>query len=74
MYDTPRTPEQILTMLAAAPPHLAELTAGLPPEQLLAAPAPDEWSVRDVLAHMRACCDMWGPVHRADPQRAPSDD
>jgi hypothetical protein len=59
VYDTPRTIEQILTMLAAAPPLLAELTKGLSPAQLVAPPAPDEWSARDVLAHLRACGDMW---------------
>ena len=60
MYDTPRTIEQILTMLAATPSRLAALTKGLPPAQLLAPPEPGEWSARDVLAHLRACTDMWG--------------
>ena len=60
MYDTPRTVEQILTMLAAMPAHLADRTEGLPPAQLLAPPAPGAWSARDVLAHLRACADMWG--------------
>lgn len=60
MYDTPRAIEQILTMLAAAPSSLADLTEGLPPAQLLAPPEPGEWSTRDVLAHLRACADMWG--------------
>ena len=60
MYDTPRTIEQILTILAATPAHLADLTAGLPPAHLLAPPAPGAWSARDVLAHLRACADMWG--------------
>ena len=60
MYDTPRTIEQILTMLAEAPSRLAGLTEGLPPVQLLAPPEPGEWSARDVLAHLRACSDMWG--------------
>jgi hypothetical protein len=60
MYDTPLTIEQILTRLAAMPASLAELTQGLTPAQLLATPEPGEWSVRDVLAHLRACSDMWG--------------
>ncbi len=54
------TIEQILTMLAEAPPRIAALTAGLTPDQLCAAPSPDEWSANDVLAHLRACADMWG--------------
>lgn len=47
-------------MLAAAPSRLADLTEGLSPAQLLTPPEPGEWSARDVLAHLRACADMWG--------------
>ena len=60
MYDTPLTIEQILTLLADAPSKIIHLTEGLPPTQLLAPPKPGEWSARDVLAHLRACSDMWG--------------
>jgi hypothetical protein len=60
MYDTPRTIEQILTMLEATPAHLADLAGGLTPTQLITPPEPGEWSARDVLAHLRACADMWG--------------
>jgi len=60
VYDTSRTIEQILSMLAAAPSRLTDLTKGLPPAQLLAPPEPGEWSAKDVLAHLRACSDMWG--------------
>ncbi len=60
MYDRPLTIEQILTMLAATPSRLADLTEGLPPAQLPASPEPGEWSARDVLAHLRACAGMWG--------------
>jgi uncharacterized damage-inducible protein DinB len=60
VYDTSRTTEQLLSMLAATPSRLADLTEGLPPAQLVAPPKPGEWSARDVLAHLRACADMWG--------------
>jgi hypothetical protein len=60
MYDTPRTNEQILAMLAGTPSYLTDLTKGLPPAQLLHPSEPGEWSARDVLAHLRACSDMWG--------------
>jgi hypothetical protein len=60
VYDTPLTIEQILSRLAATPARLANLTRGLMAAQLLASPAPGEWSARDVLAHLRACADMWG--------------
>jgi len=54
------TIEQILAILAQTPPRIAALTAGLLPAQLHTAPAPDEWSANDVLAHLRACADVWG--------------
>jgi uncharacterized damage-inducible protein DinB len=50
----------MLALLAAAPSRLAGLTKDLAPAQLLAPPASGEWSARDVLAHLRACADMWG--------------
>jgi hypothetical protein len=60
VYDKPLSIEQILSRLAATPARLAGLTKGLSAAQLLAAPEPGEWSARDVLAHLRACADMWG--------------
>ncbi len=60
MYDTPLTIEQNLTLLAATPSHLTEITKGLSRAQLVTPPKPGEWSARDVLAHLRACADMWG--------------
>ena len=54
------TPEQILTLLAATPTRIAALTADLSPAQLQTKPTSDEWSANEVLAHLRACADMWG--------------
>lgn len=54
------TPEQVLTLLAAAPPRLAALTEGLAPAELRTSPGPEEWSANEVLAHLRACADVWG--------------
>ena len=54
------TIEQVLTLLAGTPPRIAALTAGLAPARLRTAPERDEWSANDVLAHLRACADMWG--------------
>lgn len=54
------TPEQALAQLAETPRRLAALTAGLAPAQSQTAPNPDEWSASEVLAHLRACADMWG--------------
>ncbi len=52
--------EQVLTLLAATPPRIAALTAGLAPAHLQTSPNHDEWSANDVLAHLRACADVWG--------------
>ena len=60
MYDRPLTIAQNLTLLAAAPARLADLTEGLPPAHLLTPSDPDAWSARDVLAHLRACAVIWG--------------
>ena len=54
------TTEQVLTLLADTPSRIAALTADLTPTQLRAAPHPDEWSANNVLAHLRACADVWG--------------
>ena len=40
--------------------HIAELTADLSAVQSQTAPASDEWSVNEVLAHLRSCADVWG--------------
>jgi hypothetical protein len=60
VYDTPLTPEQLLPRLAAAPARIATLTEGLAPAELRAPPAEGGWSAADVLAHLRACADVWG--------------
>ena len=60
MYDTPLTIEQVLTRLAAGPPRIAELTAGLSPAQLRAVPSDGGWSANDILSHLRSCSDVWG--------------
>ena len=54
------TTEQIVTRLAEAPRRITALTAGLTPAQLRTTPGVDEWSANDVLAHLRACADVWG--------------
>src|SRR5690349_12029223 len=60
MRDKPLPIDQVLTLLASAPPRIAACTVDLTPAQLRTAPNPDEWSANDVLAHLRSCSDMWG--------------
>jgi len=54
------TTEQVLTLLAASPSRIAALTADVALGHLHSTPSPDEWSANDVLAHLRACADVWG--------------
>jgi len=54
------TTEQVLTLLAETPQRIAALTADLAPAQLHTALTHDGWSTNDVLAHLRACADVWG--------------
>ena len=52
--------EKILIILKETAPRLAKLTAGLAPAQLHTSPRVGEWSAHEVLAHLRACNEVWG--------------
>jgi uncharacterized damage-inducible protein DinB len=52
--------DKILAILKETPLRLAKLTDGLALAQLHTAPSTGEWSVNEVLAHLRACDDVWG--------------
>ncbi|TMD98435.1 MAG: DinB family protein [Chloroflexi bacterium] len=54
------TEEQVLALLRETPRRIAALTAGLEPARLRARPTPEKWSANEVLAHVRACADVWG--------------
>ena len=54
------TIDVVVTLLAETPPRLSALTSDLTPAQLRTPPTPDTWSATDVLAHLRACADVWG--------------
>lgn len=51
---------EVLALLQENPARIEQLTVDLSPAQLQAAPAPGEWSLNDILAHLRACADVWG--------------
>ena len=65
MAKSALTIEQVLTLLHATPRRIAELTAGMTPAELRKAPTRGEWSVNDVLAHLRSCADARGEFTRA---------
>jgi hypothetical protein len=52
--------EQILCILRETPDRLGRVTDGLTDAQLHARPVPGEWSVAEILAHLRSCADVWG--------------
>jgi hypothetical protein len=54
------TLEQILIQLPETPKRIAAFTAGVAPAELRKSSAPGEWSAIEVLAHLRACADVWG--------------
>ena len=54
------TPDEIVSLLDSGPGRVAELVAGLSAAQLATPPAPGDWSVRDIVAHLLACDDVWG--------------
>jgi len=60
MSSTSLTIEQVLSLLAETPTRIAALIADLSPEELQMMPTPEEWSANEVLAHLRACADVWG--------------
>jgi hypothetical protein len=60
VYDRELTIDEVLTQLAEQPKAIAALTAGLPRARLHGSPRRGEWSLNDVLAHLRSCSDMWG--------------
>jgi len=60
MTDKYLSIENILTILRETPSRLANLTAGLDSAHLQKSLSDGEWSVSEVLAHLRACNEVWG--------------
>ena len=54
------SPERVLQLLGETPKRIAEIAAGLTAADLRQAPGAGQWSMNDVLAHLRCCADVWG--------------
>jgi hypothetical protein len=54
------TVEEIMAILPETPGRIAALVEGRTEAQLRAKPAPEAWSVNEVLAHLRAAHDVLG--------------
>ena len=52
--------EKVLRLLAATPRRIASLSRGVNIDRFRFKPDPDSWSANEILAHLRACADVWG--------------
>lgn len=55
-------PDEIVKLLDAAPQRIEDAVLYRTDEALTRRLLPDEWSANEILAHVRACQDMWGDV------------
>lgn len=68
-----RSIEDILGILEETPVRFSAVSRGRSQEQLHHRPDPNSWSVNEVLAHLRACADVWGfDIDRMLAQDAPT--
>ena len=56
---------RILDLLTHAPRRLKKATHGLQTSRLYLRSDEEPWSINDILAHLRACSDVWGNSIRA---------
>jgi len=52
--------ELVLRLLTETPHHIATVTEALNDSQLHQRPDEKNWSANEILAHLRACADVWG--------------
>jgi hypothetical protein len=57
--------DEIVRVLAAGPDMIRAAAATLTDEELAERMEPDEWSPNEILAHLRACQDVWGDSRMA---------
>lgn len=57
-----RAPEfdLVLAALAGTPKEIGRIARGHDDRQLHRSPAAEAWSARDIVAHLRACAEVWG--------------
>jgi hypothetical protein len=49
-----------LSVLSETPKQIARIARGRNDRELHRKPAPEAWSARDIVAHLRACAEVWG--------------
>lgn len=60
MQTDPAEIESVLKLLAASPRRIAAASQGLTRSRLQARTAAEPWSANDIVAHLRACAEVWG--------------
>jgi hypothetical protein len=60
MKATPKEIENVLGLLTETPGRIAAASSTLNDDQLHLRPGERSWSANDILAHLRACADVWG--------------
>jgi hypothetical protein len=50
----------VMAALTNTPKEIARITRGCSIQKLHRRPEPDAWSARDIVAHLRACAEVWG--------------
>lgn len=59
MAPSPSEIEAILNLLAETPPRIQAAVHGIDPVRLHTRSNVEDWSVNDILAHLRACAEVW---------------
>lgn len=73
MAEKRRSVDEVYAALVDTPSRLAAAVAGVPARVLAAPLTPGEWSGVRILAHLRACADLWGANATAMAQGRDSD-
>jgi len=55
-------PEEIVRLLREGPDRINVAAEGLSNGELGQRPVPEAWSPNEILAHLRACQDVWGDI------------
>lgn len=57
---TSREIDEVVQTLKDTPPTIERLILACSEQQLRRTPANDAWSVHEIVAHLRACAEVWG--------------